>query len=161
MGSGALHESYLNISSPGAQFPSADVTPSQHMQIIAKKFNFSHFSASHLGLVTKKELDKFCLIHHLSYPLGSSLNDKVKYFEASVSYASFHEALILLYILVGQLYLKLISNWLFVYYQYTRKASIPSVFISIAFFILINVCPLPFPYHVFILKLSLPFCNGF
>ena len=38
---------------------------------------FSHFRISHLGLVPKKTEGEFRLIHHLSFPRGSSLNDGI------------------------------------------------------------------------------------
>lgn len=66
---------------------------------VAGPFNdppFSNFRLSPLGIVPKKELGAFRLIHHLSYPPHSSLNDEVASVEAPVCYASFDEALCLL-----------------------------------------------------------------
>lgn len=48
-----------------------------------------------MGIVPKKELGSFHLVHHLSYS-GDSLNDEVVDFDASITYASFDEALVLL-----------------------------------------------------------------
>lgn len=47
---------------------------------------------SPLGLVPKKEPNKFRLIHHLSYPPGNSLNDFIDPNLCSVQYTSFDEA---------------------------------------------------------------------
>ena len=47
---------------------------------------------SPLGLVPKKEPNKFRLIHHLSYPPGNSLNDFIDPKLCSVQYTSFDEA---------------------------------------------------------------------
>lgn len=47
---------------------------------------------SPLGLVPKKEPQKFRLIHHLSYPAGGSVNDGIDPELCSVSYASFDAA---------------------------------------------------------------------
>lgn len=50
---------------------------------------------SPLGVVPKKEVGKFWLIHHLSYPKGDSVNDGISKDEASVSYVSFYRAVVL------------------------------------------------------------------
>lgn len=50
---------------------------------------FENFRLSPLGLVPKKEVGSFRLIHHLSYPLKFCLNDEVDKSMASVQYASF------------------------------------------------------------------------
>ena len=47
---------------------------------------------SPLGLVPKKEPNKFRLIHHLSYPPGNSLNDFIDPKLCSVQYTNFDEA---------------------------------------------------------------------
>lgn len=47
---------------------------------------------SPLGLVPKKEIGKFRMIHHLSYPPGESVNDGIGKEEAAVSYVSFDRA---------------------------------------------------------------------
>lgn len=47
---------------------------------------------SPLGVVPKKEPHKFRLIHHLSYPKGSSVNDAIEPDLTSVSYTSFDTA---------------------------------------------------------------------
>lgn len=44
---------------------------------------------SPLGMIPKKELGRFRLIHHLSYPKDDSVNDRIPKEEASVSYVSF------------------------------------------------------------------------
>lgn len=50
------------------------------------------FRVSPLGVVPKKEPNKFRLIHHLSFPKGSSVNDGIDPDCCSVSYASFDAA---------------------------------------------------------------------
>lgn len=47
---------------------------------------------SPLGVVPKKELGKFRLIHHLSFPKGGSVNDAIDQGECSVTYTSFDAA---------------------------------------------------------------------
>ena len=54
---------------------------------------FSHFRISPLGLVPKKTEGEFRLIHHLSFPRGSSLNDGVSSEFTSVSYATVDDAI--------------------------------------------------------------------
>lgn len=53
---------------------------------------FINFCLSPLGLVPKKEPDTYYLIHHLSFPMESSLNDQIPDDLLSVSYASFEQA---------------------------------------------------------------------
>ncbi|KAM4034607.1 uncharacterized protein ACNLHF_021264 [Anomaloglossus baeobatrachus] len=57
---------------------------------------FSNLCVSPLGVVPKKEAGKFRLIHHLSHPKGSSVNDGISEADASVSYVSFDRAVTLL-----------------------------------------------------------------
>jgi hypothetical protein len=38
---------------------------------------FNIFSASPIGLVSQKEKNSYLLVHHLSYPDDSSINDKI------------------------------------------------------------------------------------
>ncbi|CAJ0928568.1 unnamed protein product [Ranitomeya imitator] len=54
---------------------------------------FPNFRISPLGVVPKKEAGSFRLIHHLSYPLGASLNDEVDKATCSVTYSSFDVAI--------------------------------------------------------------------
>lgn len=56
---------------------------------------FSNLRVSPLGVVPKKEAGKFRLIHHLSHPKGSSVNDGISKEDASVSYVSFDRAVML------------------------------------------------------------------
>lgn len=56
---------------------------------------FTNFRISPLGVVPKKEVGKFRLIHHLSHPKGSSVNDGISKEDASVSYVSFDRAVML------------------------------------------------------------------
>ncbi|KAJ1106593.1 hypothetical protein NDU88_003994 [Pleurodeles waltl] len=51
-----------------------------------------NFIVSPLGIVPKKEQGKYRLIHHLSFPKGSSVNDYLEEGTCSVCYASFDEA---------------------------------------------------------------------
>lgn len=53
---------------------------------------FSNLCVSPLGVVPKKKVGKFRLIHHLSHPKGDSVNDEISKEEASVSYVSFDRA---------------------------------------------------------------------
>ncbi|KAM4748944.1 protein KTI12 homolog [Rhinophrynus dorsalis] len=48
---------------------------------------------SPLGVVPKREPGKFCLIQHLSYPEGHSVNDAIDEAQCSVQYQSFEQAL--------------------------------------------------------------------
>ncbi|KAM3928086.1 uncharacterized protein RB166_006214 [Leptodactylus fuscus] len=57
---------------------------------------FHNLRVSPLGIVPKKESGKFRLIHHLSHPKGSSVNDGISRSLASVSYVSFDRAVSLL-----------------------------------------------------------------
>ena len=54
---------------------------------------FSNFRCSPLGIVPKKDPSEFRLIHHLSYPKGSSVNDYIPDEFASVRYASISDAI--------------------------------------------------------------------
>lgn len=54
---------------------------------------FSNFRISPLGIVPKKEKNSFRLIHHLSFPMGQSLNNQINNSLSSVTYASFEDAL--------------------------------------------------------------------
>lgn len=47
-----------------------------------------------MGIFQKKEPNTYRLIHHLSYPKGSSLNDQIDVSLASVKYATFEDALV-------------------------------------------------------------------
>ena len=54
---------------------------------------FQVFRISPLGLVPKKIEGEFRLIHHLSYPRGSSLNDGISSEYTTVSYATVETAI--------------------------------------------------------------------
>ena len=54
---------------------------------------FPIFHCSPLGIVPKKDPSEFRLIHHLSYPHGSSVNDFIPNDCSSVSYASINDAI--------------------------------------------------------------------
>ena len=54
---------------------------------------FPVFRISPLGLVPKKTPGEFRLIHHLSFPRGSSLNDGISCEHTSVSYATVEDAI--------------------------------------------------------------------
>ena len=51
-----------------------------------------HLRVSPIGLVPKKTKGEFRLIHHLSYPKGTSVNDFIDSSVSSVHYTSFDEA---------------------------------------------------------------------
>lgn len=57
---------------------------------------FPNFRLSPLGLVPKKELNSYRLIHNLSYPEKNSLYYLTDKSDASVSYTAFNDVLILL-----------------------------------------------------------------
>jgi len=54
---------------------------------------FPDFHCSPLGLVPKKDPSEFRMIHHLSYPTGSSVNDFIPSNVSSVHYASISDAI--------------------------------------------------------------------
>ncbi|XP_077977132.1 uncharacterized protein LOC144432735 [Glandiceps talaboti] len=54
---------------------------------------FPVFRVSPLGVVPKKDPNEFRLIHHLSYPAGSSVNDGIPHKFASVQYATVDRAI--------------------------------------------------------------------
>ena len=54
---------------------------------------FPDFMISPLGLVPKKTPSEFRLIHHLSFPRGSSVNDGISRALCSVNYASTDDAI--------------------------------------------------------------------
>lgn len=47
-----------------------------------------------MGFIPKKEPNKFCLIHHFSYPAGQSVNDGIDARLCKVLYTSFDAALV-------------------------------------------------------------------
>ena len=57
---------------------------------------FLNFCCSPLGLVLKKDPLEFQMIHHLSYPKGSSVNDFIPDYYYTVKYASVGDAMKLL-----------------------------------------------------------------
>ena len=57
---------------------------------------FLNFRCSPLGLVPKKEPSEFRMIHHLSYPKGSSVNDFIPDYCSTSKYASVGDAIKLL-----------------------------------------------------------------
>ena len=54
---------------------------------------FSDMFCSPLGIVTKKNPSEFRLIHHLSFPQGSSINDSIPSEFSLVSYATINDAI--------------------------------------------------------------------
>ena len=55
--------------------------------------HFENFRCSPLGIVPKKDPSEFRLIHHLSYPPGSSVKDFIPEDCSSVHYASINDAI--------------------------------------------------------------------
>lgn len=55
---------------------------------------FKNIQVSPLGLVPKKKPGEFRLIHHLSYPDGSSINDGIPHELCTVQYQSIHDAIL-------------------------------------------------------------------
>ena len=56
---------------------------------------FDLFRCSPIGVVPKRTPGEFRLIHHLSSPRGSSINDNIDPRECTVSYTSFDDAVAL------------------------------------------------------------------
>ena len=54
---------------------------------------FPNCRGSPLGIVPKKDPSEFRLIHHLSYPQGSSVNDSIPDDFSSVRYVSINDAI--------------------------------------------------------------------
>ena len=54
---------------------------------------FTKFQCSPVGLVEKKDSGKFRMIHHLSYPEGSSVNDQIDPGWTAVQYATISDAI--------------------------------------------------------------------
>ena len=54
---------------------------------------FPNFRISPIGIVPKKVPDELRLIHHLSYPKGSSVNDSIPDACSSVHYATISDAI--------------------------------------------------------------------
>ena len=54
---------------------------------------FQNLQCSPIGLVPKKELNEYRLIHHLSYPFGNSINDFIPEHLCSVSYNTVDDAI--------------------------------------------------------------------
>lgn len=57
---------------------------------------FTNLRISPIGLVPKKDSHEFRLIHHLSFPQGSSVNDFIGDEHASVNYTKFDDAVFML-----------------------------------------------------------------
>lgn len=55
---------------------------------------FKNIQVSPLGLVPKKKPGEFRLIHHLSYPDRSSINDGIPHELCTVQYQSIHDAIL-------------------------------------------------------------------
>lgn len=55
---------------------------------------FENIQVSPLGLVPKKKLGEFRLIHHLSYPDGSSIYDGIPHELCTVQYQSILDAIL-------------------------------------------------------------------
>lgn len=54
---------------------------------------FPQFRISPLGIVPNKSLGEYRLIHHLSYPYGSSVNDGIAFENCTVTYARIDDAI--------------------------------------------------------------------
>ena len=57
---------------------------------------FPSFRTSPIGIIPKKTPNEFRLIHHLSYPKGSSVNDFIPEESSSVQYATINDAISIL-----------------------------------------------------------------
>lgn len=70
-----------------------------HANRIAGPFKappFPIFCVSPLGVVPKKTPGEFCLIHHLSFPPGASINDDILSEHAPVAYSRVDDAIFLI-----------------------------------------------------------------
>lgn len=90
------------------RFSSNLISVHQHESIVADKLHkeialgriagpftvppFSNLQCSPIGIVPKKEIGEFRLIHHLSYPDGASINDFIPDELCSVSYTTIDDA---------------------------------------------------------------------
>ena len=54
---------------------------------------FPKYQMSSVGVVPKKASGEFRIVHNLSYPEGTSVNDKISSSACSVSYASIEDAI--------------------------------------------------------------------
>ena len=61
-----------------------------------KNLPLDNLKCSPIGLVPKKAAGEFRLIHHLSWPLGKSVNDNIDPDSCSVKYSSFDDAIVLI-----------------------------------------------------------------
>ena len=59
---------------------------------------FANFVSSSLGVVPKKTPGEFRIIHHLSYPESSSVNDFIPSEKSTVHYASIRDAIAIIHI---------------------------------------------------------------
>ena len=94
---------------PSNAIPQNLVSARQHPEIVAEKIEkevklgriagpfvkppFSKFTISPIGLQPKRNPGEFRLIHHLSYPKGSSVNDAIPRDLATVNYASIDDSI--------------------------------------------------------------------
>ncbi len=85
---------------------------------------FPNFRVSPLGLVPKKLLGEFRMIHHLSFPKGTSVNDGIPNAETSVRYATVDDAIRLIKQVRAVFWRKLISKMLFALYLLTQPITI-------------------------------------
>ena len=101
----ALHFSGVVNTQEGKNLPSALANPTVVDKKLAKELSalrlagpftaapFRPFRVSPLGLVPKKTIGEFRLIHHLSFPRGSSVNDGIATENTSVHYATVADAI--------------------------------------------------------------------
>ena len=78
---------------------SAKLDNKLHANRIAGPFKtppFPIFRVLPLGVVPRKTPGKFCLIHHLSYPPGASINDVILSEHAMVAYSQADDAIFLI-----------------------------------------------------------------
>jgi hypothetical protein len=100
-----LHFSGVVNTQEGKNLPSALANPTVVDQKRAKELSalrlagpftatpFHSFRVSLLGLVSKKTIGEFRLIHHLSFPHGSSVNDGIATENTNVHYATVADAI--------------------------------------------------------------------
>ena len=92
----SLESSNLQSALSQPQVVSAKLEKERAAGRIAGPFSsppFPYFRCSPLGIVPKKDPSEFRLIHHLSYPKGSSVNDYIPQEFSSVKYACINDAI--------------------------------------------------------------------
>ena len=94
----SIHNESRNLLSAKAQPQGVDQKIAKELDAhrLAGPFEtppFPAFRVSPLGIVPKKTPGDFCMVHHLSYPKGKSVNDGISREHSSVAYANIDKAI--------------------------------------------------------------------